>query len=77
MNKIFVGKISYAWFFFLLILSLFFTGCRPDETDKSEEQSTAIQNVGSDTIVNLALAWAEAYAELFPEIRISVTGGGS
>ncbi len=28
-------------------------------------------------MVNLALAWAEAYQELHPEVRISVTGGGS
>ncbi len=28
-------------------------------------------------MVNLALAWAEAYMKLHPEIRISVTGGGS
>ncbi len=36
-----------------------------------------IQNKGSDTIVNLALAWAERYQEEHPNIRISVTGGGS
>lgn len=28
-------------------------------------------------MVNLALAWAEAYQKIKPEIRISVTGGGS
>lgn len=36
-----------------------------------------IENKGSDTIVNLALAWAERYQDLHPEVRISVTGGGS
>ncbi len=36
-----------------------------------------IENTGSDTLVNLALAWAEAYMRLHPEVRISVTGGGS
>jgi phosphate transport system substrate-binding protein len=36
-----------------------------------------IENKGSDTIVNLALAWAEAYQQVDPNIRISVTGGGS
>jgi phosphate transport system substrate-binding protein len=42
------------------------------------DSSTAyIQNVGSDTMVNLALFWAERYQELFPQISISVTGGGS
>jgi len=36
-----------------------------------------IENKGSDTLVNLALAWAEAYQGTHPEVRISVTGGGS
>ncbi len=36
-----------------------------------------IENKGSDTIVNLALAWAEAYQEIRPNVRLSVTGGGS
>jgi phosphate transport system substrate-binding protein len=36
-----------------------------------------IENKGSDTIVNLALAWAEAYQKTHPDVRISVTGGGS
>jgi phosphate transport system substrate-binding protein len=36
-----------------------------------------IENKGSDTLVNLALAWAEAYMPLHPEVRLSVTGGGS
>lgn len=33
--------------------------------------------MGSDTIVNLALAWAERYQQENPSIQISVTGGGS
>ncbi len=36
-----------------------------------------IQNKGSDTIVNLALAWAEAYMQTHPDVRLAVTGGGS
>lgn len=39
--------------------------------------SAYIQNKGSDTIVNLALLWAEAYQKENPDIRISVTGGGT
>jgi len=38
---------------------------------------TYIENKGSDTIVNLALAWAEQYQMDHPDIRLSVTGGGS
>lgn len=36
-----------------------------------------IVDTGSDTMVNLALAWAEAYQTAQPAVRISVTGGGS
>ncbi len=36
-----------------------------------------LQNTGSDTLVNLALAWAERYMQIRPDVRISVTGGGS
>jgi len=38
---------------------------------------TSVQNKGSDTMVNLALAWAEAYGKIRPEVQIAVTGGGS
>jgi phosphate transport system substrate-binding protein len=44
---------------------------------RAPEPAHTIENKGSDTLVNLALAWAEAYMKLHPEIRISVTGGGS
>lgn len=36
-----------------------------------------LQNKGSDTMVNLALAWAEAYRQVNPDLLIAVTGGGS
>lgn len=39
--------------------------------------SEYIENRGSDTIVNLALAWAETYPQEHPGVRISVSGGGS
>ena len=38
---------------------------------------TSIQNKGSDTLVNVALAWAEAYGQIKPEVQVAVTGGGS
>jgi len=40
-------------------------------------QQAAFQDTGSDTLVNLALAWAERYMSENPQVRISVTGGGS
>src|SRR5574339_1229150 len=48
----------------------------PAET-ASDSSSAYIENKGSDTIVNLALAWAEKYQGDHPDVRISVTGGGS
>lgn len=65
----------------LLLLGLW--GCGAQNAGSSEEQeepaasSAYIENKGSDTIVNLALAWAEKYQSLHPNVRISVTGGGS
>ena len=36
-----------------------------------------IQNKGSDTLVNVAQAWAERYAEIHPDVAVAVSGGGS
>lgn len=38
---------------------------------------TVIQNSGSDTMVNLAQAWAEEYAMVAPTVSVEVSGGGS
>ena len=40
-------------------------------------QRSVIQNKGSDTLLNVAQAWAEAYREVAPDVAVSVTGGGS
>lgn len=62
----------------LLILSILLSACVASPTSPSDvEASTYIQNKGSDTIVNLALAWAERYQQEHPNVRISVTGGGT
>lgn len=63
----------------LFVLSLFLlTACSSNTTDTTNPTSASyIENKGSDTIVNLALAWAEKYQAEHPEVRISVTGGGS
>ena len=45
--------------------------CRP------KAQGEAIQNKGSDTMVNVAQAWAEAYREVAPSVNVEVSGGGS
>jgi phosphate transport system substrate-binding protein len=73
-------KISGLVFLFLLINTLFLSACARQSSasiSNSEESTAYIENKGSDTIVNLALAWAEQYQKENPNIRISVTGGGS
>lgn len=64
----------------LLVASLCLSGCRPISTpdeDQPAGQVITIQNKGSDTMVNLALAWAERYEVVNPQVRVAVTGGGS
>jgi len=41
------------------------------------EGRVVIQNKGSDTLVNVAQAWAEAYSKKTTDCAIAVTGGGS
>lgn len=43
----------------------------------SEEPNAHIEIKGSDTMVNLALAWTEAYQEDHTSVSIAITGGGS
>jgi phosphate transport system substrate-binding protein len=44
---------------------------------KRGDQSNTLQIKGSDTMVNLGQAWAEAYMKQHAGISIAVTGGGS
>lgn len=62
-----------------LLLVIGLAGCQTSASgnSNSDQASAYIQNKGSDTIVNLALAWAERYQVMYPEISISVTGGGT
>lgn len=63
----------------VLLLQLFLVGCGSSSELAADGTGLgrAIQNKGSDTIVNIALAWAEAYREVDPSVSIAVTGGGS
>jgi phosphate transport system substrate-binding protein len=65
--------------FVLLVFLLVGCAAQPDEPAGAPNSNSEsyIENKGSDTIVNLALAWAERYQELNPTVRTSVTGGGS
>ena len=46
-------------------------------TAMSPQARTLIQNKGSDTLVNVAQAWAEAYPKVNPDVAVAVSGGGS
>lgn len=58
--------------FSLLLLTLILTSaCTQENT------TLIIQNKGSDTLVNLAQAWAEEYKKVNPNVALAVSGGGS
>jgi phosphate transport system substrate-binding protein len=62
----------------IIIWILLLTSCTSAANGDAHTDVTGyIENKGSDTIVNLALAWAEKYQSDHPDVRISVTGGGS
>lgn len=65
--------------FFFLLLSFLLVSCGGSSSSNASSDTAAqyIENKGSDTIVNLALAWAEKYQADHVDVRISVTGGGS
>jgi phosphate transport system substrate-binding protein len=66
--------------FVVLLLGLLLLGCSGASSSgqsKGSVTANSIQNKGSDTMVNLALAWAERYQQVRPDVRVSVTGGGS
>ena len=73
------NSVSMKRVFVLLLLSTFILSSCGSSSNSSASNSPAnyIENKGSDTIVNLALAWAEKYQADHPDVRISVTGGGS
>ena len=58
-----------------ILILLATTACGP----RSEQAGgrSVIQNKGSDTLVNVAQAWAENYKEINPNVAVAVTGGGS
>ncbi|MGC9521208.1 MAG: PstS family phosphate ABC transporter substrate-binding protein [Anaerolineae bacterium] len=62
----------------MLLTASTLLGCQSEAGPTPETgERTTIENKGSDTMVNLALAWAERYQALRPEVAIAVTGGGS
>ena len=68
-------RLAHAWVAGSFLIAACTAGL-PDEQSFAAPSLT-IENKGSDTIVNLALAWAEAYQQVDPQVQVSVTGGGS
>jgi len=62
--------------FFALAAVFFFANCG-GRGSAGPRGGAALQIKGSDTMVNLGQAWAEAFNKLHPEINVAVTGGGS
>lgn len=58
---------------FAAFLALVFAATAPAAPQKTK----SIQIKGSDTMVNLGQAWAEAFSKKTPGVSIAVTGGGS
>ena len=66
-----------------LAASLFVSGCGNSDSGSSGAggagggKKTPIANIGSDTMVNLAIAWADAYTKVDPTVSVEVNCGGS
>lgn len=76
--------VSRAHFFGMAIPVLFvglclLPGCGKSAAppDDGSGPRATIQNKGSDTMVNVAQAWAEAYRTVRPNVNVEVSGGGS
>jgi phosphate transport system substrate-binding protein len=51
--------------------------CGGKQQEGGPAPSTTIQMKGSDTMVNVAQAWAEVYKTVAPNVNVEVSGGGS
>lgn len=60
-----------------LVNALLWSGCGGGGQPSPAGPGVVIQNKGSDTMVNLAQAWAEEYKKVAPAVDIEVSGGGS
>jgi phosphate transport system substrate-binding protein len=80
MKKSFLHKLGTLRLVGFVLLAMCAAGlsvaCSRSSTPKAAEKSV-IQNTGSDTMVNLAQAWAEEYAHVDPAVSVEVSGGGS
>lgn len=69
-----------GWVWWAALLALIGCGqAAPTRAEQSTDGSLegALEIKGSDTMVNLCQAWAEAFMAKHPKVSIAVTGGGS
>ncbi len=60
-----------------LLTTILFAGCGGSGSGEKPAARQTIANIGSDTMVNLAAAWAEEYGKVDPTVSVEVSGGGS
>ena len=60
-----------------VIAGLILTGCGPKKEGESGRARKTIANVGSDTMLQIGMAWSEAYKKAAPDVNVEVNGGGS
>lgn len=76
-----VLSITLTTWLVIFAVTVTLTACGTSQGENAGSADTgpvrAIQNKGSDTLVNIALAWAETYRNVEPSVDIAVTGGGS
>ncbi len=73
----FLVRLVKRTLFSLLAFSLCSVSCLRSRNHSVKGTQTSIQNTGSDTMVNLAQAWAEVYGTVDPSVSIEVSGGGT
>ncbi len=61
----------------LVLAAAALVACGPSAGPDGQDETTIIQNKGSDTMVNVAQLWAEEYHKVAPEVEVEVSGGGS
>ena len=77
-----IATTCLKWAAVALAIAPITLGCSKKSASTSEEPAAAkgkqtIQNIGSDTMVNVAQAWAEQYAKVDKSASVEVSGGGS
>lgn len=65
-----------AWLWTVVVVASF-GGCSGPQSPIRPAEKTVIRAEGSDTMVNLAQAWAELHHQFYPSVEVHVLGGGS